>query len=732
MFQLMIFSSSFTLQCTSCHNPHVITGKYWEAESGKSPITRPDFSDSINNPRAMGKTLWGAVAGEKMDDYAAIGTGSGGWYFSKARGGNIIFDQPGKYQPPKAGSGYSFEYSGKVLPDYTSFCLDCHQNNMGGNTQGAVNWSGDNYKHGLTAANNPAAMNYGSTWYGSRGNPDPIFSVAGVQVGRGAKHFMRWPYETSDRISGVNFVMSCTDCHEAHGSDRGGFIRERFNVNANGDCGTGGNSDPDGENCRDGGNWNGFCNACHYYYGGGHAGMSCGNASCHLKNSIHRIDRKGSSGSTRLQLTASGQQGNYVAPDFTPDIVSADGTVGSNELTVTFITGVYTNMDLSGVLIPEDFWIFDKNGDNPKTIISVSHNAGDDTATLTLSAPLIMEDILYDTVAVRKGSIWNWYDGGYNNWATGIIGAQAVSAGPYPYTISLSSACPPGNIFFPLNEGAGALYTFDDQFSIFGTVGAPVTAFTGDGYFHGDPAQSTYIDFTNSAGCLLNIAGTGYQQKVTIEALFKTNDVDLDYDGPGDQFPAIDSTFNRIIQRHRTFLVTVMRADYTVDNVDARAGKARIEVKYRVPAAYRRTCTQDDECGGPGTAPCDGAWMKQVSTDIDTYPIVSNHWYRMRVVFNSTKTRVPIDIWVDDKGTDGNDAGELWAGYINIAKPDPVDSGGCKWMAQPGDEMESENQLTYIGSPPNHNNTHLFDGLIDWVLWKPDADYAGVDDGPHY
>jgi hypothetical protein len=97
---------------------------------------------------------------------------------------------------------------------------------------------------------------------------------------------MRWPYETADRAAGINFVMACTDCHEAHGSNRGGMIRERFAVNDNGACGTG--SSP-GENCSDGGNWNSYCNACHYYYGGQHAGMSCGNASCHEANSLHRI-----------------------------------------------------------------------------------------------------------------------------------------------------------------------------------------------------------------------------------------------------------------------------------------------------------------------------------------------------------------------------------------------------------------------------------------------------------
>ncbi len=148
---------------------------------------------------------------------------------------------------------------------------------------------------------------------------------------------MRWPYDSADRSAGINFVMSCTDCHEAHGSDQGGMVRERFNVNANGDCGTGGDSDPNGENCSDGGNWNSFCNACHNYYGGQHAGMSCGNASCHEANSLHRIIHTVDSGAgTQLMLTAAGNESSYQKPDFTPEIDTVEGHVGSNVLTVRF------------------------------------------------------------------------------------------------------------------------------------------------------------------------------------------------------------------------------------------------------------------------------------------------------------------------------------------------------------------------------------------------------------
>ena len=71
------------------------------------------------------------------------------------------------------------------------------------------------------------------------------------------------------------------------------MIRERLNTNDAGACGTGTSS---GENCKDGSNWNSFCNTCHYYYSPFHAGMSCGTASCHVANSIHRMSSTGKGG----------------------------------------------------------------------------------------------------------------------------------------------------------------------------------------------------------------------------------------------------------------------------------------------------------------------------------------------------------------------------------------------------------------------------------------------------
>ena len=701
-----INSKTYTLECVSCHNIHIINGKYWDAEDGnKSPVTR--FTDNTE--------VWGDETGEKMDDFVALASGSGGWYYSVARGGSLIINQPAVYQPPKNGSGYEFEFDGDVLPDYTTFCLDCHSNKVV-NEVGAINWGqgiGCGYPeppgpawanwitcsspHGLNSANRPSYWgDFGM--FGSSGNPDPIFSEPGVTRGRGAGHFMRWPYDSVQKNAGINFVLSCTDCHEAHGSNRGSMIRERFNVNSNGDCGTGGDSDPNGENCADGGNWNSFCNACHYYYGGQHAGMSCGSASCHETNSIHRIKKNTGGGGPYLWTEPS-------RPSTTPEIQSISGVVGSNYLLVTFTEGVWTNMDQTGALVPGDFLLTDMNTDNPRTITSVNHTPGASFAAITMSAPLIAADNV-DLVATLGISIWD---------------SDGEPAGPWPVTISVT----PSVVSFQLNESAGNATVTDETGSLTGTVGNPSVALPGDGYFHGNETQNTYIDIDNSKAYLISTSPTGHQRKVTIETRVFVPILDLDTDDINRT-----ATQQRIIERKRSFQLTIFRGDWMTNwtGPEVPRDEARIIFKYRVPSEYRRYCNAsapDDNYVG------NGAWWKQVGVNRTEYPILLNHWYKIKVVFDSDRPNIPVNIWVDDQGTDGLGAGENWSGYKNVGVPDPWDSGKCRFQPLPGDEMLAENQLTYIGSPPNHNSLVLFKGWIDWVTWKPVADYSGVDDPPN-
>ncbi len=285
----------YTLECTSCHNVHIVTGRYWQADQNKSPITR--FASNL--------AVWGVSAGQKMDDYAGSGT----------------------YRTP-----FNDVFTGAQLPDYATFCLECHAGSLTSPsnpnplqpTHGLVNWNSD--PHGRLSADAPHGSHNGHALQGGDTHPCPNWTSCGqakgwdgdVCVGSqadcwpvrsrsiGDVLFQREPYSHSDRVKGRNFVLACIDCHEAHGSNRGSFIRERLNTTNTGACGTGSN----GANCTDAGDWGSYCNICHYHYSPQHDGMGCGSASCHAgnhsngtwwnsTNNPHGMEKGGSGGGSR-------------------------------------------------------------------------------------------------------------------------------------------------------------------------------------------------------------------------------------------------------------------------------------------------------------------------------------------------------------------------------------------------------------------------------------------------
>lgn len=240
---------TYGLECTSCHNIHTITGMYTEANPDRSPLSLPSNLTVV----------WGDEGGEKMDAYAGSGT----------------------YRTPKSDS-----LGGSVLPDYPTFCLDCHGEPIGEfGPHGEVGWTGD--PHGLQSANVPNgggtvpdwfACGKGEGWDGDE-NLEDTWPV--LPRGRGEQIFSRKPYEQEERIAGANFVTSCTDCHVTHESGIGSKLRETVNGGPGSVI------------------WNTMCNNCHYYYSDWHAGMSCGSASCHIANSIHRMSNNTGAGGTR-------------------------------------------------------------------------------------------------------------------------------------------------------------------------------------------------------------------------------------------------------------------------------------------------------------------------------------------------------------------------------------------------------------------------------------------------
>ncbi|MFQ5594815.1 MAG: cytochrome c3 family protein, partial [Anaerolineae bacterium] len=892
-----IGGNTFTNQCTTCHNPHVVTGKYWEADQGKSPITRPDFSDPVNNPRAVGTILWGDEAGEKMEDYAGGGT----------------------YRTPNGDL-----FSGAQLPDYATFCLDCHvgmaEPPAGGH--GGISWGGAWNDHGTDSANVPNGGGVCPDWYacGKAAGWDGDDCVSDeatcwpvISRGKGEELWSRPPYNQEERIAGANFVLSCTDCHEGHGSGVRSMIRTKLN-------------DWDGSGTTI---WNSSCNACHYYYSDWHAGMSCGNASCHVSDGSdrmyhtetdtpHDMGHRSGDGSTRvfnpdlvidmrfennlddsgtwrmhgkwydtagsyaagktgqavvlgsdqavqvgtrdsswstdegahgtwkytemkynttleawvyptddaineyvifskhvgyneggygfslrkidntlraaLNINVTGEssgvrgayssvaiplnawthvaatfdtdgpdrdpgdssvgririyvdgedattsdssgansqpgagedhifpysdhspgnesicyEGHWCASEFSiggftwqngfigrideakvwnitkastyfaqidaqvgPRITSVEGA--GTTLTLHFSEGVYTNSDGAGVLTTDDFTLTDVNDDNPRTIVGVTHAAGDTTATLTMSAPLIEADFDTDTLAAATNS--SIFDGEGN-----AMGAEAVtiSRGQLP--------CPAGTVTFQLNEPAGSSTATDESGDVFGVVSNPSTAFVGDGSFHGNGAD-TYVDFEYNDACLQ--ASTG----MTLEARFKPS-------GLG----GAANYVKRVLARDTggNYQMSVWRNN-SWTNYNAPDGVASIAFWVKPVDAH----------GGK-------VW-KPVLTDYGACPIVSDHWYQVKAVWDSDIIGgIPGKIYVDDQGTDGAGASESWSGYIDCTNSGQTYNDADRQLYE-GDEISPSDGEFVIGANVNNHANNVFDGLIDWITWKPIVD----------
>lgn len=108
-------------------------------------------------------------------------------------------------------------------------------------------------------------------------------------------------------------------------------------------------------------------------------------------------------------------------------------------------------------------------------------------------------------------------------------------------------------------------------------------------------------------------------------------------------------------------------------------------------------------------------------------PIVPDHWYTVRIVWNSNKSGgIPGDIFVDDQGPNGNDAGENWSGYKNATDADQSQLPTNRYLFA-GDEISPSDGDFTIGANVNNHGNNVFEGLIDWIGWDPSVDYSGVD-----
>ena len=206
--------------CGGCHNPHLAQknndpGPYDVAVPPRSALSLPGEHDS----------LWGDSYTETMKQYAES---NGGEYRAPfAVGANpALLSNP--HEPDKVSRPISsVEVKGATTPDYASFCLACHQYGMG--TARVIRWDVD--MHGLV--NGISYKNY----KGVRAAP---YTSDGTSSGT----------DISYGTGGVNFVLSCLDCHEPHGSENRSMLRTTVNGKS-------------GIYITVTGEWYEFCTACH-------------------------------------------------------------------------------------------------------------------------------------------------------------------------------------------------------------------------------------------------------------------------------------------------------------------------------------------------------------------------------------------------------------------------------------------------------------------------------------
>jgi len=171
--------------CSGCHNPHMAQRDSHIPGDRGWTVSRPSQHSTDNN--AWG--LWGdniPTAAERMSNYAPP----------------PLYQAPCRY--PFSTSCTSFEPDGSStsdgsnLFDTVNFCLDCHIQEIRESTGGAsaIDWTANGDIHG--------------------------WALPQTCCDKGDK---RPPYNNA----GGNYVLSCLDCHEPHGSPNEYLLRQEVN-----------------------------------------------------------------------------------------------------------------------------------------------------------------------------------------------------------------------------------------------------------------------------------------------------------------------------------------------------------------------------------------------------------------------------------------------------------------------------------------------------------------------
>lgn len=162
--------------CSGCHNSH-LAKRNWDSSQPGFPLL-----SAISQP-GNHQALWGE---------------------SQVMAAYTSYEAPYSAAPNREPAGVG-DPDGTNTPDYPGFCISCHD-------AGNIIWS--------TPLNrNLKEINWQNTGL--------YMNKHGALSRDGSDHF-REPYTSAAAIKS-NFVLSCMDCHEAHGSENIMLLRRRVN-----------------------------------------------------------------------------------------------------------------------------------------------------------------------------------------------------------------------------------------------------------------------------------------------------------------------------------------------------------------------------------------------------------------------------------------------------------------------------------------------------------------------
>jgi hypothetical protein len=192
--------------CSGCHNPHRAK-KYYPTSL---PSTHTDL---------LTWNVWGES--EKMNTYTAF------------------YLPPCKYSntPNSNGCESGTEPDASNLTNYVGLCTDCHNktrviySNRLDRDLYRINWDADGDFHGTRPRNDGSGDRSGDDEWGD----------------------LLEPYKVGGAYTYSNYVLSCTDCHEPHGSPNEFLLRKTINGVQEGVI--------NGE-----GQWYNWCQDCHLVY----------------------------------------------------------------------------------------------------------------------------------------------------------------------------------------------------------------------------------------------------------------------------------------------------------------------------------------------------------------------------------------------------------------------------------------------------------------------------------